>query len=283
MAAMFLVYIFGLKDITSFPIVVNIVVGAIGVFVLVSNQALILHERFRPTKLMGLVIIATAFLIVGAIKFIPFRFIEYLSYYVDMMFFGFLIMSYLAVKRKPEYDVDYVVILGCSISKDGHLLPLLKARVNRAIHFAWEQEIATGKPVLFVPSGGQGKDEIMSEGSAMEFYLLTHGAENYEIFPEKKSTNTKENLAFSKEIIDEKMENAKIAFCTTNYHVFRSGILAQKAGLDARGISSTTKWYFWPNALIREYIGFLSLYPIHHIVLIVCILLAESIEKLLII
>lgn len=286
--ALFLVPLFGIfslcfRNMMTFPVFLCGVSALAGLAVLISNQALIWHEKFRPARLMGLVIIVSAGVLGWSISFFEFKPLIYLSYYGDVMFFGFLIMSYLAVKRKPEYDVDYVVILGCSISKDGHLLPLLKARVNRAIHFAWDQEIATGKPVLFVPSGGQGKDEIMSEGSAMEFYLLTHGAEKYEIFPEKNSTNTKENLIFSKEIIDEKLENAKIAFCTTNFHVFRSGILAQKAGLNAQGISSTTKWYFWPNALIREYIGFLSLYPIHHIVLIVCILLAESIEKLLII
>lgn len=215
---------------------------------------------------MGLVIAASSGTLLWAITFFDFKPLIYLSYYASVLFFGFLIMSFLAVKRKPEYNVDYVIILGCSISKDGHLLPLLKARANKAIHFAWDQEIATGKQVRYVPSGGQGKDEIMSEGSAMEFYLLSHGAEDSEVFPEKKSKNTYENMILSKEIIDKINPKAKVAFCTTNFHVFRSGILAQKAGIDAQGIASSTKWYFWPNALMREYVGFLSLFPVWHVV-----------------
>ncbi|MGN0470664.1 MAG: YdcF family protein, partial [Acutalibacteraceae bacterium] len=64
---------------------------------------------------------------------------------------------------------------------------------------------------------------------------------------------TLENMKFSKEIIDD--VNAKVLFSTTNYHVFRSGIFASQAGLEAEGTGSKTKWYFWPNAFIREFVG----------------------------
>ena len=175
--------------------------------------------------------------------------------YLECFLFAFLIMSYIAEKHIPAYDKDCIIILGCSIAKDGALLPLLKGRVNKAIHFAWDQEIATGKPVKYVPSGGKGSNEIMAEGSAMEFYLLSHGAEDYEVFSEKASLNTYQNFLYSKKIIDEKMPGAKVAFATTNFHVFRSGILARDAGIPAEGIASSTKWYFWPNGLLREFVG----------------------------
>ena len=101
----------------------------------------------------------------------------------------------------------------------------------------------------------------MSEGSAMEMYLLSHSAEQYEILPEKKSVNTYENMLFAKRLIDEEMPDAKVCYVTTNYHVLRSGILARKAGLDAEGLASGTKWYFWPNGYVREIVGILSLFP----------------------
>ena len=47
----------------------------------------------------------------------------------------------------------------------------------------------------------------------------------------------------------------KIAISTTNYHVFRAGLLASKQGLRVEGIGSPTKRYFWVNAFIREYIA----------------------------
>ena len=180
----------------------------------------------------------------------------------DFLMAGVLLSALVAAKHKPAYDKDFIIIPGCSISKDGGLLPLLKARTNRAIRFAWDQERAVGKPARYIPTGGQGPDEIMSEGSAMEFYLLSHGAEQYEVLPEKKSKNTWENMLFAKEIADAEMPGAKVCFTTTNYHVLRSGMLARRAGLDAEGLASSTKWYFWPNGLAREIVAIFSMYRI---------------------
>ena len=179
--------------------------------------------------------------------------------YFECILAGTGILGWIAARAVPAYDKDYIIILGCSIDKRGGLLPLLRGRVNRAVRFAWEQEIATGKALRYVPSGGQGPNEIMSEGAAMGFYLMTHGAEEYEVIPEKQSRNTWENFCFSKKLIEEMTPHPKVAFATTNYHILRSGILANKAGLDAQGIAGDTKWYFWPNGFVREFFGILAM------------------------
>lgn len=179
--------------------------------------------------------------------------------YFECILAGTGILGWIAARAVPAYDKDYIIILGCSIDKRGGLLPLLRGRVNRAVRFAWEQEIATGKALRYVPSGGQGPNKIMSEGSAMGFYLMTHGAEEYEVIPEKQSRNTWENFCFSKKLIEEMTPHPKVAFATTNYHILRSGILANKAGLDAQGIAGDTKWYFWPNGFVREFFGILAM------------------------
>ena len=179
--------------------------------------------------------------------------------YFECILAGTGILGWIAARAVPAYDKDYIIILGCSIDKRGGLLPLLRGRVNRAVRFAWEQEIATGKALRYVPSGGQGPNEIMSEGSAMGFYLMTHGAEEYEVIPEKQSRNAWEDFCFSKKLIEEMTPHPKVAFATTNYHILRSGILANKAGLDAQGIAGDTKWYFWPNGFVREFFGILAM------------------------
>lgn len=238
-------------------------------FLGVCGVSLLRHEGFRPRNLMGVTLgfgwTAGNLLCILLTRLVPghymIRFLALLGCYFDFLLSGVLLMAFLAARHKPAYDKDFVVIPGCSISRQGGLLPLLKGRTNRAIRFAWDQERATGKPARYIPTGGQGPDEIMSEGSAMEFYLLSHGAEQYEVLPEKKSTDTYENMLFSKRIIDEAKSGGKVCFVTTNYHVLRSGMLAKKAGLDAEGLASGTKWYFWPNGLARECIAILSLYP----------------------
>lgn len=263
------------------------VFSIISILLFISNVALIRHEGLRFKNLLGVLM---GLMFIGGTSgiwsleraFKPIVFSEAQQFvftflglffwimmcYFECFFIGTVSMAYLAAKQHPKYDKDFIIILGCAIDKKGGLLPLLRARTNQAIHYAWEQEIASGKPVLYVPSGGKGTDEIMSEGSAMELYLLSHGAEANEIYPEKESTNTYENFLYSKRIIDGIKPEAKIAFVTTNYHMFRSGLLARKNGIWAEGISSKTKWYFWPNGFIREFIALLVMKKKQHFIVI---------------
>ncbi len=166
-----------------------------------------------------------------------------------------IITGIIAAYRKIEYGKDYIIILGCAIKKDGTLYPLIRGRVDRAIRFWKEQKEATGKTAIFIPSGGKGSDEIISEAQAMTNYLLEQGIPEEYILPETNSKTTLENMKFSKEIIDARNPDAKVIYSTTNFHVFRSGIFATSVGLKAEGIGAKTKWYFWPNALLRELLG----------------------------
>ena len=77
---------------------------------------------------------------------------------------------------------------------------------------------------------------------------------------EDKSVNTFQNIMFSRDRIKEDaggLDGIKAAFATTNYHVFRGYLLSRKHKLDAQGISAKTKWYFYPNAFLREFVGLL--------------------------
>ena len=75
-------------------------------------------------------------------------------------------------------------------------------------------------------------------------------------------------MKFSKQIIDDINKNGKIIFSTTNYHVFRSGVIANSEGIDCEGIGSKTKWYFYTNALIREFVANLFSQKKKHLALI---------------
>ncbi len=258
----------------------------VGILLCISNVVLIRREGFFLYNALGAVLIvfyllgtagvyvacdflATKRVVLGPVwmtaGFILDLFLLLMLCYFECVFIGSALLGYQAAKSEPKMDKDYIIILGCSIDKRGGLLPLLKGRVNRAMRFAWQQEIETGKPMKYVPSGGQGPNEIMSEGSAMELYLKAKGAEDDEVFPERKSTSTYENFLFSKDVIDSLKPNAKVAFATTNYHILRSGILARRAGVEAEGIAGDTKWYFWPNGFVREFFAILAMEKKSHI------------------
>lgn len=179
-------------------------------------------------------------------------------------------------KHTPGYDKDYIIILGCMIKPDGTLYPLIRGRADKAVEFYEKQLAATGKAACFVPSGGQGEDECMPEAEAIKNYLLERGIPEDRIFPETASTTTKENMEFSKKIIDEKTKNANVIFSTTSYHVLRSGAIAYSDGIDIDGIGSKTKWYFWPNAFLREVAGIFVNSPKKQIILTLLIALSAG-------
>ncbi|MBQ9269270.1 MAG: YdcF family protein [Oscillospiraceae bacterium] len=177
--------------------------------------------------------------------------------YLECILLSTVILSVMAARKIPAFDKDYILILGCQIRDDGTLTPLLKGRTDRALEFSRMQEAAAGYAPVFVPSGGKGEGEVIPEAEAIRNYLLEAGVPPERILMEDRSENTRENLENSLKLIAEHSEkrDPKIAFSTTNYHVFRAGILAWQMGIRAEGIGSGTRSYFWINAFVREFIA----------------------------
>ena len=215
-----------------------------------------------------------------------YNFIESLVYlsiaYLECILIGTIIVGIKSVRRKVKYNKDYMIILGSQINKDGSLTPLLKGRADKAIEFRNKQLESTGKDLIFIPSGGKGTDEVISEGQAIKKYLLECGINEKNILVDNKSKNTYENIRNSYKLI--KSKDANIGYSTTNYHVLRAGLIATEQGLKLEGIGSKTKAYFWINAFIREFIGTLYSEKKKHIivvsVIIVILILMLSITYL---
>ena len=178
--------------------------------------------------------------------------------YVECMLIGTIIANLLVVSYEPEKDKDYIIVLGCGIRDDGTPMPLLAGRVDRALEFYHQQIKETGKAPIFVPSGGQGPDEVISESQSMKNYLVERGVPEEHVLLEDRSTSTYENMLFSKELIESTGRPGKVAYSTTNYHVFRAGLMARRVKMRAQGMGAKTKWYFWPNANVREFVGILA-------------------------
>ena len=187
------------------------------VMLAVSNIWLMRNEGRRPVNTLGILFAIVWFigmvLTLGANHMIMlwgfsypktiWLILVYVIAYLECMFLSTVACTYLATKYTPAPDRDYIIILGCAIRNDGGLTPLLKARVDSAVAFEKKQFEQTGKHALFVPSGGQGADEHISEAQAMHDYLVEHGFPSEQILLEDRSTNTYENLLFSNGVIAE--------------------------------------------------------------------------------
>ena len=203
--------------------------------------------------------------------------------YLECILLGTIITGIKTAKHIPKFNKDFIIIHGCQIRKDGTLTPLLQARADRAIEFAKMQKERFGRPIVFVPSGGKGTDEVISEAEAIKRYLLEQGIPEKDILPETKSTTTEENFKFAYELIRKYhgSDFFNIAFCTTNYHVFRSGLLGSKLGIRVEGIGSKTKRYYWLNAFVREYIATIVTEKRTHILMAIVLLLINLIGSIL--
>lgn len=262
----------------------------LSIYGVISNIFLIIKEGYNFSNLLGIIFGLTnvAFLFAGQMiytitdlfdlnesqmfikRFIDISLNTVISYWY-CLFLATLYCNIMAARHNPEYNKDFIIILGAKVKSDGTLTPLLKSRVNRAIEFAKNQKNQTNKDIIYIPSGGKGNDEVISESEAINNYLIDNGIKPENIIIENKSTNTRENMKFSKEKIDEINKDGKITFSTTNYHVFRSGVIANSEGIDCEGMGSPTKWYFYSNALIREFVANIFTQRKQHVVLITSI------------
>ena len=196
--------------------------------------------------------------------------------YLECLLLGTIFVSLRAARAVPDFDRGYILILGCQTRSDGTLTPLLRGRADRAIEFDRLQREHGGPAVTFVPSGGQGDDEPVAEGDAIAAYLTQQGIPQERILVENKSATTAENIRFSMELIRAEAKDPKVAFSTTNYHVFRAGNIALSQGVRAQGIGAKTKRYFWINAFVREFIATLSSYAKLHLAISAALLVITA-------
>ena len=249
----------------------------LAIMVSLSNIWLIRHEGRRPVNLLGIAVSV----VWAAVNFLWLRWwslgdewgwsFEALQLVDSVLSVGItfgeclllstIVCAWLASRHTPKEGKDYLVILGCGIFADGTPSPLLAGRVDRARAFDEARVKAGDAPATFVPSGGQGPDECMSEAQSMRNYLVGKGVDPNRIVLEPKSATTRENMAFSREVIEEHAgcdaSELSVGFSTTNYHVFRGYVCAHEAGMSVEGMGSRTRAYFWPNAFLREFAGLL--------------------------
>ena len=193
-----------------------------------------------------------------------------ISFYLLFVMYNFLLNLVLYQITPRRYKQNYLIVLGAGLIDGKKVSRLLGARIDRAIAFSNKQYDKGHKRPKLIMSGGQGKDEDLSEAAAMKDYAVKHGYDPNLILLEDKSTNTYQNMLYSKKVAISDWGNSKFKakFFTNNYHLFRAGLYAKMAHLKANGVGATTRFYFLPNATIREFAGVFIMHKKRHFVII---------------
>lgn len=253
-----------------------LLIAPMALLVSISNIALIRHEGRRPINLLGVAaslvwfgsfvlwFLADMFVFTGngLLSRIFDAFFSVAISFGECLLLSTMLCAFLASRHVPKGAMDYLIVLGCGIRQDGTPCPLLAGRIDRAVSFDRAHVAKGDSPATFVPSGGQGPDEPISEARSMGEYLMRERSISPErIVLEDRSTTTRENMAFSRRVIEghagRAVSELSIGFSTTNYHVLRGYVCAHQAGMTVEGMGSKTKYYFWPNAFLREFAGLL--------------------------
>lgn len=139
-----------------------------------------------------------------------------------------------------------IIVLGCRVRGDEPSLSLIK-RVDAAYKF-----LLFNPESVAILSGGQGKDENISEAQCMQQLLYARGISKDRLILEDRSTSTDENIRFSLEIIETLDLDRNVAIATSEYHQKRAANTCKKYGLNSTPVSSKTKWTLLPTFLLRE-------------------------------
>ena len=223
-------------------------------FQILKREGVHLHNFLS----MGLAVALTFYLFIA--PFVVQSFSDISFFNMVFIYVGFLVSyaiiismlyttsSFINLVNLFPGKLDYVVVLGTGLIGD-KVTPLLASRIEKGI--AIYQKHPGSKLIM---SGGQGPDELMTEGQAMANYAFEQGIPVEDIVIENQSTNTEENLKFSYALMK---PGSRFALVTNYYHVFRALLLARKLKIKCIGYGARTKFYFSLNAFIREFVGYL--------------------------
>ncbi len=125
-------------------------------------------------------------------------------------------------------DPQVMIILGCRVMPGGEPSILLQDRLDTALDYLDDHP-----DITVVVSGGQGNNEPTSEAARMADYLEEHGVDADQILLEDESSNTKENLIYSRELLEEQgvdVGEEGVLVVSNGFHLTRSRMLAERFG-----------------------------------------------------
>lgn len=252
--------LYGLVMLASPPLVLGLVA------LLVWNGVVMLRRERRSlgnslSLLVAFVLVAalvvSAWTTTLALEWFPIGlWIALAGGWVALTFFGYLGYSWLYQRIARRRAPDYIVTLGSGLI-GRRVPPLLAGRIDRALTVAREWEARGARPLL-VMSGGQGRDEEVSEASAMGEYALSRGVTAEVLLLEERSRTTAENLRFTDELVRSEPRlgpDARGIAVTSNYHAMRAAMLARTLDVPVQVVGARTAPYYWPSAVLREYVA----------------------------
>ena len=167
-----------------------------------------------------------------------------------------LALMILAAAHRPGPSGDMpktVIVLGCEVRPDNRPSLTLGRRISSAYAY-----LTAHPDAVCVASGGMDDSERITEARCIRDTLVSRGIDPARIYLEERSGSTRENLAFSAEVIAANGLDSRVALATDNFHQYRGQFFARREGLDPLSIGNTSYWPLGPGYWAREVVGVLA-------------------------
>lgn len=156
-----------------------------------------------------------------------------------------LIVSAMGGRGEPGGEV--LIVLGTTVNGT-EPSPMLKQRLDAALEY-----LNTWPDAICIVTGGKGDEENLSEAQCMFNYLTAAGIAAERITMEDRATSTVENLRNVRAMLD----TDEVDILSSDFHLYRSGLIAKDAGYDAALIAAKTEplslllpWFFREIAVL---------------------------------
>lgn len=156
-----------------------------------------------------------------------------------------------ALFNEPD-DKAVLVVLGSEVTTSGPSLMTCK-RLDAAYDYLTEHPDA-----VCILSGGQGEHEPWSEAKGMADYLILKGIESRRLYLEDQSSSTRENLNFSKQLMEENNLGNSVTIVTNAFHIYRAGRIAKRENIDFSVLPAKSIYPLFPSYYVRELYAILA-------------------------
>lgn len=138
----------------------------------------------------------------------------------------------------PDSNCRYIIVLGAGVNGT---VPSLSLQDRLDATYAY---LASHPDTICVVSGCQGDGEDISEAQCMYNDLTARGIAPERIWMEERATNTRENLRFSLDLIEERTGTrpTEVGLVSSEYHLYRAGLFAREQNVTACTIPAKTSW-----------------------------------------
>ncbi len=167
---------------------------------------------------------------------------------------------YLSPIAQPSVETDgsenVYIVFGAKVNVDGPE-KTLASRLDVAVDVMLKDRGA-----VCIVSGGQGPDEPFTEASCMRDYMVERGVSPERIFLEEKASNTKKNILYSVDLIEQLgFTDRQIICISSETHVPRIRLMCSRADVDSLYIKTETpsKISLF-TTLVREYLSYVKMF-----------------------